>query len=274
MGISYAIYRFLDTIATIVRNNNDYLTRFRYLFEFVKFKLRSPKKFAYFLDNKIYFSNYISFMASIEEIFFFKSYSFNSKSNAPFIIDCGANIGITTIYFKTFFPNSEIINIEAVPNVFKLLEINTKKFTNTTNINGVVTKDKKDNYLEVPTNNFENDLNFSLFKNLRPKHTKFKKVKVNSIKLSKVITRKVDCLILDIEGNEDQVLLDLQEKNKLKLIENIFVEFHNYKNGSLSTITSILSNNGFKIIVGSGVRPPYSYYIDKFYSLPMYAYKV
>lgn len=269
MDTLQAIYRFLDTIATIIRNYKDLKTRFYYIFVFIKLKLVKSKKYTYFQKNKIYFSNYESFVASLTEIFFYKSYFFETKSSSPVIIDCGANIGITSLYFKSIYPQARITNIEAVPNTFKILKKNTKSFSDLTNINTVVCKNvRSEKQVRIPSGKDNNDLNFSVF-NGKPNKTHLK-----SSRLSDFVTEKTDCLILDIEGNEDQILLDLKENDKLKFIKNIFVEFHNYENKSLSRIISILSNNGFKIITGSGVRPPYSFYIDKFYSLPMYAYKI
>src|SRR4051794_18771176 len=52
----------------------------------------------------IYSSNYHSLIFLIREIFCSEIYAFQSSSQEPVIVDCGANIGMATIYFKSRFP--------------------------------------------------------------------------------------------------------------------------------------------------------------------------
>lgn len=274
MDTLYAIYRFLDTIAIIVRNNKNLSTRIYYILVFLKLKLFPKTNSIYFLGNKIYFPDYKSLLASIEEVFFYKSYFFETKSKSPTIVDCGSNIGITALYFKFIFPDSFITCIEAVPKTFKYLKKNVTHLSNLRIINRAITKSGKAKYIYISKNKDACNLNDSSYKSRWSKKTKFDKIKANGIKLSSLIVKPLDCLVLDIEGDEDEILLDLKENRKLELIDNIFVEFHNYRNNSLSKIISILSESGFKIIPGSGVRPPYQIYKNKFYSLPIYAYRV
>jgi FkbM family methyltransferase len=42
------------------------------------------------------------------------------------IVDCGANIGITALYFANAYPNARILSIEANPQNFALLKQNTE----------------------------------------------------------------------------------------------------------------------------------------------------
>jgi FkbM family methyltransferase len=260
------IYIFFDTISIIVRNISPLSKKVYYLGFFVWISLIKPKRSVLFDNKTIYFSNFTSFVASLTEIFFSKSIDFASTTNSPYIIDCGANIGLSALYYKTLYPTSKLICIEAVPKTFKLLKKNLKEYNNISLYNNALSN-QSGRLVNIPTadNNF--DAAASLFK------TPKTKTKVTTIQLSKLLTKDiVDCLILDIEGNEEKILEDLTKANKLKLIRNIFVEFHNYQNGSLSKITSILSDNGYVIIPGCGVRPPYNKYKGVFYALPMYAY--
>lgn len=50
-----------------------------------------------------------SFVYQFKEIFFDEIYKFKTQKNNPIIIDCGANAGISILYFKKLYPNSEII---------------------------------------------------------------------------------------------------------------------------------------------------------------------
>src|ERR1044071_4816990 len=54
----------------------------------------------------------LSFVAGYEEIFKRENYKVDFATNDPFIIDCGSNIGLSIIYFKTRYPNAKIIGFE------------------------------------------------------------------------------------------------------------------------------------------------------------------
>src|SRR5690348_5460731 len=58
------------------------------------------------------FNNYFWFYHSVEEIFVDEVYKCNFNSAEPYIIDCGANIGLSVIYFKQKYPNAKIIAFE------------------------------------------------------------------------------------------------------------------------------------------------------------------
>src|SRR5436309_7710065 len=51
-------------------------------------------------------------------------YRFRTKTKEPLIIDCGAHIGISLLYFKMKYPQARVIGFEANPDTFKLLEKN------------------------------------------------------------------------------------------------------------------------------------------------------
>src|SRR5690606_9860791 len=61
------------------------------------------------------------------EIFVANEYSFQSPSSNPVIIDCGANIGVSVLYFKKTVPNCKIIAFEPNPYAYKLLKENIKQ---------------------------------------------------------------------------------------------------------------------------------------------------
>src|SRR5688572_20822569 len=56
-----------------------------------------------------------SFVHSYSEIFKREIYRFTTVNNAPKIIDCGANIGLSVIYFKRLYPAAKIVAFEADP---------------------------------------------------------------------------------------------------------------------------------------------------------------
>jgi FkbM family methyltransferase len=59
------------------------------------------------------------------QIFIEREYScLDHLSNVDLVIDCGANVGYSSAYFLTHFPNCRIISIEPDPANFALLETN------------------------------------------------------------------------------------------------------------------------------------------------------
>ena len=68
------------------------------------------------------------YLSSINEVFVNHCYKFVSDNPKPIIIDCGANIGISVIYFKQFYPDSTVIAFEPDSSNFELLEKNVSAF--------------------------------------------------------------------------------------------------------------------------------------------------
>ena len=85
-----------------------------------------------FVDYQGYIFHYPdqqSFAWTYLELFLNESYKFipRSEKNDPIIIDCGANIGVSVVYFKKLFPKSKIIAFEPDPFLFKYLKKNIEK---------------------------------------------------------------------------------------------------------------------------------------------------
>ena len=64
------------------------------------------------------------------EIHVFQDYVAKNLPNSPTILDAGANMGVTTKYYKKKYPNAHIIAIEPNPKTFKILEKNTRHLDN------------------------------------------------------------------------------------------------------------------------------------------------
>src|SRR5215471_7593686 len=65
-----------------------------------------------------------SFIWMYREIFDLEIYRFNAKTKRPYIIDCGANIGLSVLYFKQLYPESQIVAFEPDEAVFAVLSRN------------------------------------------------------------------------------------------------------------------------------------------------------
>ena len=131
------------------------------------------------------------------------------------IIDCGANIGCSSIYFNKMIKNSKIINIEPEEKNFSLLEYNCKTDVYE-NINSAISPSKNINYcLE---NNDNDNRAFKVKENLNGDK---KSITVNQILQNKESNFKPFLIKFDIEGFEKDVFAsNLDWMNKFKIIIN------------------------------------------------------
>src|SRR5688572_5955997 len=78
---------------------------------------RYQRKKISFLKYTFIVPDALSFLWQFKEIFVDEYYNFTSGKVSPIIVDCGANIGTSCIYFKTLFPTSRIKAFEANPDI-------------------------------------------------------------------------------------------------------------------------------------------------------------
>lgn len=96
--------------------------------KFLKDKMRGIKLFG--VKHPIELSNFNVDVTTLFQIFFNKEYQIKELKSAKFIIDCGANIGLSAIYFANVYPRATIIAIEPDPKNFEVLKQNTVNYEN------------------------------------------------------------------------------------------------------------------------------------------------
>lgn len=69
------------------------------------------------------------------QVFLALSYKIKINKDPKVIIDCGANIGLSVVYFKNRFPNSKIVAIEPEISNFEMLKTNTSGYNDVHCIN-------------------------------------------------------------------------------------------------------------------------------------------
>ncbi len=194
-------------------------------------------------ESKLMYVDSLSFSFIYNEIFVNQIYQFLSSKTNPYIIDAGANIGLGLIYFKSIYPNSEIIAFEPDEKVFKALEYNVSSLQLKN-----ITLVKKALWDKVTELNFYSE--GADGGRLANEQDTAQIIKIQTTVLSDYLKeRKVDLLKIDIEGAELSVLRE--SRNYLKNVENIFVEYHSFKNSpqNLAEFISILEDEGFRIII-------------------------
>jgi FkbM family methyltransferase len=190
-------------------------------------------------SNFFYYHYGPAFYDTYNEIFKSEIYAFNSKAENPLIIDCGANMGLSVLYFSKKHPNSKIIAFEPDESVITYLEKNIKS-QNIKNVELI----KKAVWISETNLPFYTDNGLGGRVGMKYKNQIATKVK--TIRLKDLLNRNVSFLKLDIEGSEYLVLKDCE--SELSNVENIFIEYHSIYNEEqhLDDILNILKRNGYR----------------------------
>jgi len=186
-----------------------------------------------------------SFLGMCEEIFHHEIYKFVADTDQPRILDCGANIGLSIIYFKKIYPNSRIIAFEPDPKIFSILKKNLLSF--------------KEDVILIKKGLGANNGQTSFFSEgadggrVATDSDRTKLTQIEMTKLSPYLEETVDLLKIDIEGKELEVLRECQ--NKLKNVKKLFVEYHGLakEKQQLNDLLSILSEAGFRYYLANPI---------------------
>lgn len=202
-----------------------------------------------FFGKPFHFTHGPSFIHSIDELFHDEIYKFISYKKDPYIIDCGANIGLSIAYFKRLYPEAEILAFEPDELIFKILENNIPFIENNANIN----IEKKAVWTEDTTLEFfsEGALAGSLVTDFGKKNNI---IKIQAVDFKKYLNREIDFLKIDIEGAENTLIFDIAEQ--LDNVENLFLEYHGLKNQkqNLHDILKLLSEKGFRYYLDNATK--------------------
>jgi FkbM family methyltransferase len=208
------------------------------------FRLKSCKKFqnthTKFLGIKLHLVDASTYLTLINEIFIEEIYKFNSNTSKPIILDCGANIGLATIYFKNIYPDSIIYSYEPDPVIFETLKFNIASFNfdNVNIINRAISN--SEGYCEfVSDGSLSGMISADSNANLIP-------VKTERLKNILGGFSKIDFLKIDIEGHEDIVIDDIIDE--LPKVQYLFLEYHSFvdRPQNLGHILQILTDAGFR----------------------------
>jgi len=233
---------------------------------------RYKLQYVTFLNYRFQVPDSLSFIWQFKDIFADKNYRFDTSSRTPLIYDCGANIGLSCIYFKKLFPNANIKAFEADPGIAQVLRNNL----NRNNISGVEVISKA---VWINSDGINLVLEGADAASI---HGSGKKSHVESVRLKDMIDAEssIDMLKMDIEGAEIEVIRDC--RNNLQKIKNIFIEYHSYLNDKqyLDEILAILKENKFRYFIKQAADRPTPFIIRTNKNMPavdlqlnIYAYK-
>jgi FkbM family methyltransferase len=176
-------------------------------------------------------------------------YDFDADNDAPFIIDCGANVGITVTWFKIKYPNSRVVAFEADPAIFESLQKNCGHLKGVTLINAAVWDKEGEVPFAVKGGEGGHLAEFS------SKHTPLVRM-VPCVRLRSLLCEKCDFLKLDIEGAEIAVVRDCVDV--LRNVDRAFIEYHSFidRPQRLGQTISSLELAGFRLHIHTEMPSP------------------
>ncbi len=181
-------------------------------------------------------------LKTYNEIFVCEIYRFESSNPNPVIIDCGANIGISSLYFKTVYPNATLIAFEPDESLADIFQKNMAQ-----NSISNYTLHRAAVWTENGTISFDNKGSEASSIDV----TGNSSFKVPTVKLASILSEQthIDLLKIDIEGAEYPVVQDIA--NELHKVRHLFIEYHGLatETHKLETILRIVSNAGFKTYI-------------------------
>jgi FkbM family methyltransferase len=189
--------------------------------------------------QKILVPDASSFISMFEEIYYKKIYEIPHKN--PRILDLGANIGMSLIWFKENYPHSSILAFEADPKIFSYLKLNTFDLSNVIIKNEAV-------WSEDSTLNFYSDGgDAGRVSNNVDFQEKTVSVPAKDIKSILKEHGPFDFIKMDIEGAESIVVPEC--KGMLGSVKFFFCEYHSIKSDKqdLDAIISFFKEEGFRV---------------------------
>lgn len=181
-----------------------------------------------------------SFVSAYRQIFQKEIYAFRSSGRFPHVLDCGANIGLSVLYWKRAAPSTRILAFEPDEAAFAALRWNCEEWglTNVELVNAAV-------WVTDGTSSFVRDVADSGRLAPSPPHGASDEVK--TLRLRSFLATDISLLKLDIEGSETEVLTDCADS--LERVQRIFVEWHSFVSEpqTIDEILTVLRSAGFRI---------------------------
>jgi FkbM family methyltransferase len=201
----------------------------------------------------LYYTQAQQLYHGLQEVLVDEIYKVNLASNAR-IIDCGANIGLSVLYFKSICPSAHITAFEPDRHNFELL---TK--------NCIVNNLKQVDLVEAAVWKENTQLKFIAQGGMDSKISEGAEegILVKAYSLIDYLHDPVDFLKLDIEGAEFEVLKNIEEY--MDKIAKLFIEYHGSfsQTNELIAILDMVQKAGFYVYIKEACNVyPTPFYIN------------
>ena len=205
------------------------------------------------LGYRVAYPNQSYALFLLHEIFVNATYAFAARRGRPLVIDCGANIGLSVLFFKAYAPDATVVAIEPEPATFEQLR-------QTVSLNGL----RNVELLRAAVSATAGMLPFyshpddrgAITASLHAQWGGADAQPVPSIRLSSLVDKPVDFLKLDVEGAEYGVVDDLVESGSIQWIRETVVEAHELDDrpGARDRLIAQLRDAGMRVRVVAGAR--------------------
>lgn len=164
------------------------------------------------------------------------------KSDSYTIVDAGANIGLTTMYFKALIPEARILSLEPENENFERAKknIETNSFRYVKLLHSALWPNKR--HLRV-VSDFRDRMNWSFRVEESPNREIITTTPDEAIEY---FEGNVDLFKIDIEGGESKIFAQQNNMGWLRKVKMIAIEIHEELVNS-KEIESLLEANGFRI---------------------------
>ncbi len=259
-GVQVVARAMLDC-AYLVRSRQTRRNKLRVLFEYVRMTMtlllggdRRGARSDRVLGYRVRHFGYASLHFLFREIFVRNDYFFETGARGPLVVDCGANIGLATLFFKWLYPGCEVHAFEPDPETFALLKDNVERNgLADVHLHNVALCDR-DGAVEffVPQGG-HGSLVMGLVPGRIPEAER-RRIVVDGRRLSTYLEgRDVDFLKMDVEGAERPVFGELARAGALPRVKEMVVEYHHNLEGTTAGFAGFL-----QLLQDSG----YAYQLD------------
>jgi len=238
--------RFAQTLIHLIQNHG-----FLGLVAFVKIKTGFTENVQLkSLKHNIVLRPNSSDVTTFKNIFAHGDYNFDLESEPKIIIDAGANIGLSAIYFTNKYATAKIIAVELSATNFQLLIKNTNRYKNIVAINaGLWHKHQVLKFKEEGFSPWGYKINNEL-------EGEGESISVDSITVNEIIEKyhinTIDLLKVDIEGAEADLFSGNYE-SWLPKVKCLVIEFHDRSRPKSSqTVRTALNKFDFTELEGVG----------------------
>ncbi|MBP6385394.1 MAG: FkbM family methyltransferase [Pseudarcicella sp.] len=194
---------------------------------FVKLKLNLTKQIQIQKNMKypVYLRPNTSDKSIFELIFIDNEYKMFQDITPKTIIDAGANIGLSTVFFKNKFPNANVICIEPDASNFEVLAQNTKPYGND------ITLIQKGLWNKITKTKISDKYNMGKWAMVIEEDLNNSADSLDTITIDKIMEdhklERIDLLKIDIETAEKYVFMNNYE-NWLPKTKMIIIELHDW----------------------------------------------
>lgn len=197
------------------------------------------------LGMNVSYDSYDMLRYQFQEIFYKGEYSFTRRRESPTILDCGANIGIASLYFTQIAPLAKIYAFEPNPISYAILSKN-QSVNNLSRLStyNVALSDSTSEATLYLNSQSPSSTSASL---VSKEMTSAKNYVVKTMKLSDFLSKLnpdvIDLIKLDVEGSEEVVYDDLLTNGWIDKVECIYVDIHGNKEKREKFISKLRKNN-------------------------------